>query len=160
MILFLDFDGVLHPDPCLDASRLFEQAPLLERTLEPFPEVGIVLSTAWRTEHTLDELASMLPQSLTPRLVGMTPGYQTFRPQPALAAYRRQAECLAWLEQHADAQTPWLALDDRPAMFAPYCEQLVVCHPALGLTEETAARLDGRLRFARDRMLRSVDAQI
>lgn len=57
MILFLDFDGVLHPDaaflvkgrPTLKAEgQLFMWAPLLVDVLADFPEVQIVLSTSWR----------------------------------------------------------------------------------------------------------------
>jgi histidinol phosphatase-like enzyme len=58
MILFLDFDGVLHEDPCFDEARLFECAPGLAQALEPFPEVRIVLSTSWRTDRTLAEMCS------------------------------------------------------------------------------------------------------
>ncbi len=56
MILFLDFDGVLHPDgvylvkgrPVLRAEgALFMWAPLLADALKNYPAVQIVLSTGW-----------------------------------------------------------------------------------------------------------------
>ncbi|WP_231909764.1 HAD domain-containing protein [Cupriavidus nantongensis] len=56
MIVFLDYDGVLHPDaaylvkgrPELRATgTLFMWAPILEETLAPYPDAQIVLSTSW-----------------------------------------------------------------------------------------------------------------
>lgn len=56
MILFLDYDGVLHPDsahlirgsPVLRAEgELLMWMPILEDILEPYPDVSIVLSTSW-----------------------------------------------------------------------------------------------------------------
>ena len=58
MILFLDFDGVLHPDPCFEEARLFENAPRLSAALAPYPEVAVVLSTSWRTQRTLAQLVA------------------------------------------------------------------------------------------------------
>jgi len=55
-ILFLDFDGVLHPDavymrrqrPILKAEgALFMWAPILVQILDDFPMVSLVLSTSW-----------------------------------------------------------------------------------------------------------------
>ena len=46
MILFLDFDGVLHPNS--DDSEHFSCAPLLWELLRRHPDVRVVLSTGWR----------------------------------------------------------------------------------------------------------------
>lgn len=35
-ILFLDFDGVTHPDPC-DAGQHVTRLPLIEQVLRPYP---------------------------------------------------------------------------------------------------------------------------
>jgi len=51
-IIFLDFDGVLHPD----GVGLFSRLPLLESFLSRMPEAEIVVSSTWREDHTLDEL--------------------------------------------------------------------------------------------------------
>ena len=57
MIIFLDFDGVLHPDAVYARSNkhlelkalgaLFMHAPVLINALVPFPEAQIILSTSW-----------------------------------------------------------------------------------------------------------------
>lgn len=55
-VLYLDFDGVLHPDEVyrirgrivlrFDGMNMFEWAPLLAEHLEPYPDVQIILSTS------------------------------------------------------------------------------------------------------------------
>ena len=57
VIIYLDFDGVLHHyDVYLDHSNravlrgmgaLFEYASRLESILTPYPDIKIVLSTSW-----------------------------------------------------------------------------------------------------------------
>ena len=48
MILFLDFDGVLHPEPCDEDGEPFCNLPALEAILRDFPAVEIVISSMWR----------------------------------------------------------------------------------------------------------------
>jgi hypothetical protein len=158
MILFLDFDGVLHPDPCFVEANLFEHAPRLADTLAPFPEVAVVLSTSWRTMRTLDQLIAPLPSSLRERVIDVTPPFSLSATPASLVPYRRQAECMQWLRDSGEEQRPWLALDDRASLFAPYCEQLVLCESPQGLNEAIATRLTGLLLRARQRFLQHVDA--
>ncbi len=158
MILFLDFDGVLHPDPCFDEARLFERAPSLAEVLDRYPEVSIVLSTSWRTQCTLNELNERLPQALRERVIDVTPPFAFGDAPSPLVPYRRHAECMQWLRASGDEQRPWLALDDRPTLFAPYCEQLIVCDPQHGIVETTLTRLDSALTRARQKSMQHVDA--
>jgi HAD domain in Swiss Army Knife RNA repair proteins len=160
VILFLDFDGVLHPDPCTDPARLFERAPKLTGVLQAFPEVSIVLSTSWRTHLPLSALTEPLPAVVRERVIDITPEFSRSSAPAQLVPYRRQAECTQWLHAQGEAETQWLALDDRASLFAPYCEQLILCESMQGLTDATAARLYGALLRARLRMLRQVDATI
>ena len=146
MILFLDFDGVLHPDPCYDASRLFENAPRLAHTLHDFPDVRLVLSTSWRQSRPYDHLLARLPAELRQRVAGATPTFGDFSPSAALVPYRRQAECMHWMQQNQLAGEAWLALDDRPSWFTPYCENLIVCHPEAGYDEDARGCLRSALQ--------------
>lgn len=61
MLLFLDFDGVLHPqydgEPT-PVSELFCHLPRFESILQDFPSVEIVISSTWRNQFTLEELRS------------------------------------------------------------------------------------------------------
>ncbi len=151
MILFLDFDGVLHPDPCPSPERLFENAPRLTRLLDHHPDVGVVLSTSWRTVRPESELLEALPASLRQRVLGLNPRCSDFTPEPARMPYRRHAECEQWLRLHGMDGSHWLALDDRPDWFAPYCENLIECDSRIGLDERTCRLLAGRLAQARQR---------
>lgn len=157
MILFLDYDGVLHPDPCPDPNRLFERAPELDRVLAPFADVGIVLSTSWRNLRAPVELVASLPEGLQLRVLGVTPRFSDLGAQALRVPYRRQAECEQWLRDHAMFDCPWLALDDRPDWFAPYCENLIDCDPQRGFDDRSAARLETALTLARGRLRSEID---
>lgn len=157
MILFLDFDGVLHPDPCPDRERLFENAQRLSAVVEAFPELGVVLSTSWRVNRPFVDLLLPLPRALRNRVLGVTPSFSQFECPPALAPYPRHAECVQWLREQQLDQGPWFALDDRTGWFAPYCENLIECHPERGLDEAVAARLSSLLQMARARHAQDLD---
>ena len=80
-ILFLDFDGVLHPDavylsrhgPTLKTEgKLFMWAPILARLLENFPMVSVVLSTSWVRHLGYKRALGYLPHDLQERVIGAT----------------------------------------------------------------------------------------
>lgn len=160
MILFLDYDGVLHPDPCYEAGRLFENAPRLAAVLDHYPEVGVVLSTSWRNVKTQAELLTPLPERMRARVIGCTPNFSDCRISGPLVPYRRHAECAEWLRQHDMASAPWWALDDRSDWFAPYSEHLLECDSTIGFTEQMAIRLASRFELTRKRAARDVDVEI
>jgi hypothetical protein len=158
MILFLDFDGVLHEDPCFDEARLFARAPELVQALAPFPEVRIVLSTSWRSQSTLAEMTQPLPDGLRQRVIDTTPLATSADTPAALRPYRRHAECATWLRSQGHEQTPWVALDDRPSLFAPHCEQLILCDSNVGFVDASARRLQAALLRGRFRRLQPIGA--
>lgn len=77
MILFLDFDGVLHPEAALSTRVDFQHLPLLWRILREVPEVEVVFATSWRNSHSLDELVFIVTrgggEDLAHRFIGMNP---------------------------------------------------------------------------------------
>lgn len=160
MIVFLDFDGVLHPDPCLDGVRLFENAPRLAHVLGGFPQVVLVLSTAWRQSGTYEQLLALLPAPLRQRVIDVTPNFSGFASTAALAPYHRQAECMHWMRLNGVQEEAWLALDDRPSGFTPYCENLIACDPQSGFDAAVSARLRSALERHFQRGDRSVDLLI
>lgn len=143
IVLFLDFDGVLHPDPCRDRARMFEHAPRLAAALARFADMEIVLSTAWRTQHAPAALAAQLPPGLRERVVGATSCFHEIECAPALVPYRRQAECQHWIDRRRPG-APWFALDDRSEQFEPYCDRLIPTDSRIGLDDAAL----NRLRFA------------
>jgi hypothetical protein len=160
MILFLDFDGVLHEDPCFDEERLFARAPGLAQALEPFPEVRVVLSTSWRTQRTLAAMVQPLPEALRRRVIDVTPLVTSSDAPAALRPYRRHAECTCWLRRQGHEQTAWFAIDDRPSLFAPHCEQLILCDSNVGFVDATARRLQAALLRGRFRRSQAVSAAV
>jgi len=157
LIVFLDFDGVLHSDPCPDPARLFEHAPRLAQALRHFPAAALVLSTTWRQKHPYQALLGMLPPLLQRRTLGVTPTFGNFTPAAGLAPYRRQAECVHWLHSNRLPNSPWIALDDRPSGFAPYCDNLIACHPRSGFDATASARLRSALQRHAQRAAGAVD---
>jgi len=81
-VLYLDFDGVLHPDAVYrvhgeiilkyDGIGLFEWAPLLVELLAPYPDIRIVLSTSWVRVISYDKARARLPPELIERVIGAT----------------------------------------------------------------------------------------
>ena len=154
-ILFLDFDGVTHPDPC-EAGQLFTRLPLIEDVLRRFEGCRIVISSSWRVVHPLDEMRRYFAADMRPRVIGLTPRYRAPRGKrtPELADnYDRQWECEAWLRQrqagplrNRRAGAAWIAIDDREYWFRPGCGNLLVTDGDTGFGLEDGNRLEAMLR--------------
>ena len=98
MTLFLDFDGVLHPDPCVVQFK-FCQRNLIEGILREFPQVDIVLSPTWRLRYPLDTSGDTLKHhfstDITDRIVGsrqITRAWIAIRRRTALIFNTQRAE--------------------------------------------------------------------
>jgi hypothetical protein len=128
--------------------------------MREFADVGLVLSTAWRTVKPFEELLEVLPIDLRERIVDITPRFGDFQALAPLIPYRRQAECVQWLHQNQLQNDTWLALDDRPDGSEPYCENLITCHPDLGFTAAVQARLHSALIRHRQSCRNAVDLLI
>jgi hypothetical protein len=147
MILFLDFDGVLHGDPCNDKALLFGRLPPLEAVLRDAPLVKIVISSTWRDRRSLRELQEFFSPDIAGRIVGVTPRSRDF---PDLAevigpTYQRSIEIEAWLRASPQWWSNWLALDDKRHWFRPFSKNLLCCDPRIGLSDENIAELRRRL---------------
>lgn len=124
MILFLDIDGVLHPEPALP-RHAFCRLPLVEEILMDFPEVQIVISSVWRLDWKEEsaQIAGMKEHfsfALRDRVVGVTPDHRQTPVSQApegLVGYLREWECMDWLRTHRPPDTPYLILDDRAGLF-------------------------------------------
>lgn len=121
-VIFLDFDGVLHPAGGPPGTALpFEWLTLLEQLLEPWPDVLLAVHSTWRYHHTPDELRELLGP-LGTRFIGAMPRGP-------------RAESVLWFLHSNPAITKHLVLDDAPAEFpADFPGTLVLCEPLLGLS--------------------------
>lgn len=86
LILFLDFDGVLHhwnvmvertPDrkriPIMEGpGELFQWVPHLEAALAAYPDTKIILSTKWVWWFGIEYCRDQLPASLAAKVIGAT----------------------------------------------------------------------------------------
>lgn len=122
-VLYLDFDGVLHPDAAYRTRNgiellhypghsLFEHVTLLEEVLDPYPGVRIVLSTSWQLlQGGYEYAASRLSECLRARCIGGT--------------FNRRRRRKAWFERMSRPDqilldlkwrkpAGWVAVDDSP----------------------------------------------
>ena len=148
MILFLDFDGVLHPAVNYDATQLLTKLPLLEAILRQHPSVEIVVSSTWRETRTLSELRALFSPDIASRVIGVTPAWRDIQDEASYGAYVRQAEIEAWLKSTGRIWEQWLAVDDQAHLFKPFCKNLFVTNAATGLTASDCEVLVQRLSAA------------
>lgn len=133
MILFLDFDGVLHPEPS-KAEHAFCRLYTIEQMLNDFPRVEIVVSSAWRLDweteaESVAGLREHFSMVMRGRVVGVTPDLRATDPQTApdgLGAFVREWECMTWLQANRPPGTPYLMLDDRDWWFRPNNPRLMI----------------------------------
>lgn len=154
MIVFLDFDGVLHPENVNSQAPLLCRLPLVEEVLREFPQVQIVISSTWRLRRqnpkvALREMRKHFSADIASHVIGVTPNRLDldWRAAPeGLSLYPRQWECEAWLRVHRPPGTPWLALDDRGDWFRPFCKSLMIIDRDTGFLPANAQALRERLR--------------
>ena len=139
MILFLDFDGVLH---CL-GQPVFEHLPRFEAVLRDFPQLEVVISSAWRENYSLDALSAFFSEDVRPRIVGTTPVITNESlPYPR---HVRHKEIQEFIEKTGCDARLWLALDDDQTLFPLDCPSLILCEPVTGFDDEAADVLRARL---------------
>ena len=122
-LLFLDFDGVVHPlDPESLGLQHFCWLPVLTRLLEPHDDVGIVVHSTWRYDHTDKELR-MLLGPIGPRFVGSAP--------------RAPRELAIEMVLGANKGTVFshLVLDDDSKEFSRSTVNLLLVEPHLGISD-------------------------
>lgn len=142
MILFVDFDGVLHPRSA--GQHLFSNLARLEAVLRDFKFVEVVISSTWREDMAFDKIQELFSLDIRPRIVGVTPIVEI--EFPAGPAGSRQEEILLFLEQGNYLDNSWLALDDEERLFRPNCPNLIKCHTQVGFEETAEIKLRERLQ--------------
>lgn len=122
LLLYLDFDGVLHPErvwwhptvgPYLSdpgEDKLFQHSALLERILAPYPDVRIILSTTWVRRYGTAKSAKELRPALRQRVVGAT--FNGRMNEEAFSKLLRGQQ--VWADVQKRKPRAWLALDDCP----------------------------------------------
>lgn len=162
VILYLDFDGVLHSyEVYLDhrnriylrgMGRLFEHTERLQQALDPYPQVKIVLSTSWVRIKGFSYACKRLPLTLRERVIGATWHSQMQQDENLRNWWVNQSTRYEQIMRDVAIRQPdkWLALDDDaggwPALASRH---LVACDPQLGLGNPTTRlTLEQRLHKA------------
>jgi len=134
-MLFLDFDGVLHPLGLIPAEgetvngkprvkpvpvEFFCWVPLLAEILADHPDVGLASHTSWRDSHSGEALGAYL-------------GDLQARHKGATCAGDKLASIQAWLAIHPEV-TDYLILDDVPMGGPDEVPELLLCHYQKGVS--------------------------
>ena len=140
MLLFLDFDGVLHPDGLREEDRdlLFCGLPLLHQILRATPWVEVVFSTSWRLLYQRQALVEMMTKDapeLAPRFIGHTPALDARERRQGIIG-QREDEIRYWLSLNGQERRPWLALDDCQDFYWRNCGSLYLVDWETGLVPE------------------------
>lgn len=165
MILFLDFDGVLHPSsvylgkdgPTLKGEgSLFMWADSLANAIAHRTDLQIVLSTNWARHLPYMQVRGYLPPALRSRVIGST--WHRIRTDPAYSyglqfSYwndaSRYRQVRRWVELYRVTQ--WVAIDDDAECWDDSDRKhLVQTAPHTGLSDPVALeRLAELLESAR-----------
>lgn len=154
MILFLDFDGVLHRNavylekrrPVLKAEGfLFMWSEHLINALDPFPEIEIVLSTSWVRARGYSRARKALPKLLRDRVIGAT--WHSSFGRSKLGGFK-VPHCtwdeLSRYEQiaryvHRAKLTNWVAIDDNGEGWPlKHADKLILTDPNKGIADPAA----------------------
>ncbi|ROZ79955.1 hypothetical protein EF096_19400 [Pseudomonas neustonica] len=147
MLLFLDYDGVLHPDDVVLRSDgsvelralgdLFMWAPILAETISDL-DLQVVLSTSWVRQLGFKRALKALPKQLASKVVGATwhsamklsgSGHILWDEQS------RYEQIDSYLKRLTSSQK-WLASDDDAAGWPDdKFDHLVLTVPSLGLSD-------------------------
>ena len=135
-MVFLDFDGVLHPTSKVVAlngtippapaqyardNGLFCFIDLLAGLLKQYPDVMLMVHSSWRHWVANAEIRELLGE-LAEFYVGCT--------EPGLGRY---ASIQSTVER--SGSTAVVILDDNPQEFPTGCAELMLCDPELGISD-------------------------
>jgi hypothetical protein len=136
MILFLDFEGVVHEygGKPIDLSV---RGPLLEAWLLRHPNADVVITSTLRLTRPIEEIRGFFSQACRERIVGVTPKINGALPE----RFPREVEINLWFRRSAEPWQEWVALDEQARLFMPFNDRAVLCDPDVGLTEVELAQL-------------------
>jgi hypothetical protein len=129
-IVFLDFDGVLHPANYLNFNTIngelvlandarFCWAEDLWKLIRKF-NCHLVIHSSWRNSYTLDQLRDQLPTELGKRVVAVTAGDN------------RHQSILGYVEK--SGVESYIILDDAADEFPSECLELLLCKDNMGIS--------------------------
>lgn len=134
MLLFLGFDGVMHP--AVGDRTLFEHRDAFESILREHAYAEVVITSSWREVFDVDSLREdYFSPDIQPRIVDVT---------PVIPGAMRWQEVQAYLDEVRYAG-PYIVIDDDASEFPAGWEPLLLCVPEAGLDQGKRAELAVRL---------------
>jgi hypothetical protein len=133
-LLFLDFDGVLHPISSASYEP-FVHMLRFEQVMRDHAEVDIVISSGWQDGYSIRQLRPLFSPGIGARIIG-----GTLSADPRRKADTRYRQILKFLSK-VGRMGPWVALDDAAKEFPINCPHLVLCDSTKGFDEEAETRL-------------------
>jgi len=128
-LLFIDFDGVLHPlRDDADASEWFCWLPELTRLVMPYADVRLAVHSTWRYLYQPDELHALLGP-LGARAAGSVPRGP-------------REESILWFADLAGVRRDRFCIldDDGQAFSVLGAPELILCDPQRGLSDAHVQR--------------------
>lgn len=130
-IIFLDFDGVLHPVDYLSFQTVDGElelygdarlcwANILLQLIENY-QCELVVHSSWRLSYSLPEIRAMIPTGLRERILGATKGGNRY---DGILAYAKDAQPCAYV-----------ILDDMADEFPQPCPELLLCDGTTGVSD-------------------------
>ncbi|HCF4778787.1 TPA: hypothetical protein NIF73_003104 [Pseudomonas aeruginosa] len=156
-VLFLDYDGVMHPDAAFRTKRgielraqgkLMMHAKILHGILQEWPAVKICLSTSWARLLGYQRARAFLPSGLQERTVSSTwHSRMRYTAREGYDLWSRYEQICGAVAR--GGITRWIALDDDPDFSWPeHDKRLVRCDPHHGLgSEQTQLELRVKLQL-------------
>jgi hypothetical protein len=140
MIIFLGFDGVLHPYapwPFTEEAKRshFQHLPRLESVLRDYAEARIVITSDWRLHAPIDELRARFSPDIQPRVIGTT----ALNRSPGDVFGHRHMLAERFLSENDLLGVPWIAIDDTEENYFPH-SPLVLCLSCFGESQEVLLR--------------------
>lgn len=144
LYIFLDIDGVLirekQNDETYSSTESYNQftpecLAIFEQTLRQYTNYRIVISSAWGSLFSLEEIRSYFSTDIGQNVVGamtMTEDTET---------YFRYRDVLQYLEDYQLKYTSWVAIDDIPQHY-PSDTSLIVINSKIGFDQKAAKTLE------------------
>ncbi|HET7308201.1 MAG TPA: HAD domain-containing protein [Gammaproteobacteria bacterium] len=130
MIVFIDFDGVLHTV----RGEQFEHMDIFCAAMRAHPAAKIVISSSWREVFDLADLRALFADDIAEQIIGRTPVLPGVR-------WPREREIRQFLHDTGRTHEAWIAIDDITDFFRDHT-RVLYCDPERGLTSAVCAALD------------------
>ncbi len=130
--IFLDFDGVMHPE----GKQAFSCAEYFAQSIKDLEDINIVFSTSWREYSSVERLAKYMPESIRDKCIGKTPVIRD------CYKHVRYQEIMAFNKENKIKDNQWIAIDDMPVLFPKDCKNLILTNSKIGFSEKEAQMIN------------------